>query len=109
MLEPRVVMLLRQALKIDNGKQVLNPVFSNPVWIANGSRGCPASMKTVDVREDDFTDEQWVALTEGKNPVASYDSVEQELTMLRNPINEVTDSFAETLEEIHKVRTAAKE
>lgn len=92
-LAPKVVKLLRTFMRLDNEFNIHNTQYDT----THGSIGCPASMKSVRVREDDFTDEQWSRLTEGENPVASYDPASKTLTMLRKPINELTKVYADAV------------
>lgn len=69
-----------------------------------GSTGCPARKRFFKVRSDDFTDTQWQMLTEGVNPVASYDQDTQRLEMLRNPILEYNDLLADNSELTQKLQ-----
>jgi hypothetical protein len=91
-----VIRLLRAYLKDENR---LADQYQDST---SGSIGCPASMKDAKVHIDDFTEEQWELLTKGENPIAHYDKPKQKLTILRKPIDELLDEFANMIELIDR-------
>jgi hypothetical protein len=93
-----VIRLLRAYLKDENR---LADQYKDST---SGSIGCPASMKDAEVHIDDFTEEQWELLTKGENPIAHYDKSKQKLTILRKPIDELLDEFANMIELIDRRR-----
>ncbi len=93
-LTPEAVRLLRIYLRLDNKDQLYHPSGTS----FSGSRGCPVSIKTVSVREDDFTDQQWDGLLGGDNPIASFDYPTSKLKLKRNAITEYTHLIADVLD-----------
>lgn len=90
---PAMVRALGSLMRLDNQTGFIN-IGSR----TEGSTGCPARRKYSKNRPDDFTDNQWGLLTNGDNPIATYDATIQRLEILRNPIAEYNDLLADTLE-----------
>lgn len=98
-LSPRAVQILRLFMKFDNQFQVRNnqrDLGPTPRRV-NGSRGCPASIKTVPMLPEDLTDYQYQHLTTGNSPIASYDQERREFTLLRSPLVEFSHLVADLI------------
>lgn len=61
------------------------------------SIGCPVVSKSVAIREDDLTEQQWADALEGDNPIAAYDPASQRLTYRRQAIPEVNQLLVDSL------------
>lgn len=97
------VKVLRKYMKLDNTHGITNNdsnKISSPGRL-NGSRGCPASIKSIRMRLDDLTQHQMERLIGGDNPIASYDEGEQIFTLLRSPITELNLLFSDILNPLY--------
>lgn len=98
------IRILRKYMELDNKEGIVHGPTGGYIDGAperlRGSRGCPASIKSVRMRPDDLTDEQLLLLTTGVNPIATYDPTQQKFTLLRSPIDELNYIIAGILTQI---------
>lgn len=93
-----VVKILRKYMRLDNERSIVNNgSHAGAPSRLNGSRGCPASIKSVRMLPDDLTESQMQRLTAGENPIAKYDEGEKMFTLLRSPITEYNHLIADIL------------